>query len=133
MKARIEIPQDILSFIDFSNTVNGGMSEPQVRMNHAESGYEVYVKSPGLSADAFCLDIVGNHLWIYHLLPLFATRPEGLNNLQAVRTLAALQLPNDVSAENIVARYDANNQLLRVFLPFDNSKRNFRRRVEVEK
>ncbi|MEZ4900592.1 MAG: Hsp20/alpha crystallin family protein [Spirosomataceae bacterium] len=133
MKSNIQIPQDILTAIDFANTTHGGMSEPILNITKGEDGYVVNVKAAGLEADSFQIDIVDNRLWVYHFVNLFAQRPEGLDNMQAARTLGNLFLPNDVNAEEIIARYDENTQELNIQLPYNQSKRNFRRHIDIEK
>ena len=133
MKSKIHIPQDILTAIDFANTTNGGMTEPVLNVAKGQDGYLVRVKAAGLEADNFQIEVIENRLWIYHLINLFAERPEGLDNTQAARTLGNLFLPNDISAEEIVARYDDNFQELNIQIPYNQSKRNFRRHIDVEK
>ncbi len=133
MKAKIQIPQDILSAIDYANTTNGGMSEPVILVNQGKEGYEVRIKVPGLSADSFQIDILDNRLWVYHLVTLFTERPEGMDNLKSLRTIGNLFLPNDVNVEEIVARYDEDTRELNINLPYNHSKRNFRRHIDIEK
>ena len=87
MKAKIEIPQDIITAIDYANTTNGGMSEPTLAVQQNEEGYEVKVKKAGVSADNFGLDVVNDRLWVYHFVDLFAERPEGLDNLKTAHTI----------------------------------------------
>ena len=133
MKAKIQIPQDILSAIDYANTTNGGMSEPILGISRGEEGYEVSVKAAGLTADSFQIDVLDNRLWVYHLVILFAERPDGMGNLQTARTLGNIFLPNDVNVENIGARYDDETGELRINLPYNQAKRNFRRHIDIEK
>jgi HSP20 family molecular chaperone IbpA len=133
MKTKIEIPQDILSAIDYANTTNGGVIEPILSITKGEEGYEVRVKAPGLSADNFEIDVLNNRLWVYHLVTLFAQRPEGMDNLQMPRTLGNLLLPNDVEVEGIAARYNDQSRELNINLPYNQNKRNFRRHIDVER
>lgn len=133
MKSKIQIPQDILSAIDFANTTNGGMSEPILSISRGEEGYEVSIKAAGLTADSFQIDILDNRLWVYHLVKLFAERPDGMGNLQTARTLGNLFLPNDVNVESIGARYDDETGELRINMPYNQAKRNFRRHIDIEK
>ncbi len=133
MKAKIEIPQDIITAIDYANTTNGGMSEPTLAVQQKEEGYEVKVKMAGVSADNFGLDVVNDRLWVYHFVDLFAERPEGLENLKTAHTIGNLFLPNDVNAEEIVARFDAQANVLKISIPFNQAKRNFRRHIDIEK
>jgi len=132
MKTNIQIPQDILAAIDFANTTNGGMSEPMIIVNEEKEGYEMAVKAAGLEADSFQIDVVNGNLWVYHLLPLYANRPEGMDNLKTIRTLGNMTLPNGVDTDRIAARYDFEAKQLRITLPF-NHKRNQRRHIDVEK
>lgn len=133
MKAKIEIPQDIITAIDYANTTNGGMSESILAVQQNEEGYEVKVKMAGVSADNFGLDVVNDRLWVYHFVDLFAERPEGLENLKTAHTIGNLFLPNDVNAEEIVARFDAQANVLKISIPFNQAKRNFRRHIDIEK
>lgn len=133
MKAKIQIPQDILSAIDYANTTNGGISEPVLAISKGEEGYELSVKAAGLDADSFQIDVLDNRLWVYHLVTLFAERPDGLGNLQSVRTLGNLLLPGDVNVEHIGARYDRESRELLISLPVNQSKRSIRRHIDVEK
>jgi len=133
MKAKIEIPQDIITAIDYANTTNGGMSESVLAVQQNEEGYEVKVKMAGVSADNFGLDVVNDRLWVYHFVDLFAERPEGLENLKTAHTIGNLFLPNDVNAEEIVARFDAQANVLKISIPFNLAKRNFRRHIDIEK
>ena len=133
MKAKIEIPQDIITAIDYANTTNGGMSETSLAVQQNEEGYEVKVKMAGVSADNFGLDVVNDRLWVYHFVDLFAERPEGLENLKTAHTIGNLFLPNDVNAEEIVARFDAQANVLKISIPFNHAKRNFRRHIDIEK
>lgn len=133
MKTKIQIPQDILNAIDYANTTNGGMSESFLAISQGDEGYSVKIKVPGLEADSYQIDILENRLWIYHLVSLFAERPEGLDNLKSARTVGNLFLPNDVNVEEIVARYDDDTQELHISLPYNQSKRHFRRHIDVER
>jgi len=133
MKAKIEIPQDIITAIDYANTTNGGMSESVLAVQQNEEGYEVKVKMAGVSADNFGLDVVNDRLWVYHFVDLFAERPEGLENLKTAHTIGNLFLTNDVNAEEIVARFDAQANVLKISIPFNLAKRNFRRYIDIEK
>jgi len=133
MKAKIQIPQDIITAIDYANTTNGGMSEPTLAIEQNDEGYQVKVKAAGVSADNFGLDIVEDRLWVYHFVNLFAERPEGLENLKTARTIGNLYLPNDVNMDEIVARFDPRANVLKISIPYNQAKRNFRRHIDIEK
>jgi HSP20 family molecular chaperone IbpA len=109
------------------------MSESVLAVQQNEEGYEVKVKMAGVSADNFGLDVVNDRLWVYHFVDLFAERPEGLENLKTAHTIGNLFLPNDVNAEEIVARFDAQANVLKISIPFNQAKRNFRRHIDIEK
>jgi HSP20 family molecular chaperone IbpA len=132
MKAKIQIPQDILTAIDYANTTNGGMSEPVLSVSQDDKGYEVRIKTAGLEPDSFQVDVLNNRLWVYHLLPLFAERPDGMDNLQTVRTLGNLFLPNDVNVNKIAAHYEQSTRELNISLPYNHPTRNFRRHIDVD-
>ncbi|WP_428653929.1 Hsp20/alpha crystallin family protein [Runella sp.] len=131
MKAKIQIPQDILTAIDYANTTNGGMSEPVLAVSQDEKGYEIKIKTAGLEPDSFQVDVLNNRLWVYHLLPLFAERPDGMENLKTVRTLGNLFLPNDVNVDKIAAHYEQATRELNISLPYNHPTRNFRRHIDI--
>jgi HSP20 family molecular chaperone IbpA len=47
--------------------------------------------------------------------------------------LGNIFLPNDVNVENIGARYDDETGELKINLPYNQAKRNFRRHIDIEK
>ena len=132
MKPKVQISQDILTAIDYANTTNGGMSEPVLSIRQDDKGYEVRIKTAGLEPDSFQVDVLNNRLWVYHLLPLFAERPDGMDNLQTVRTLGTLFLPNDVNVDKIAAHYEQSTRELNISLPYNHPTRNFRRHIDVD-
>lgn len=130
MEKKIVIPREILANIDFTNTLNGGRVEPKIEVNQTPNAYEIFVKVAGLEANHLKVDIEGNQLWLYTLQPVLKTADQEIAENYVPQTIGQLMLPNFVDVENISARYH-NNQW-KIVMPFDDSKKGFKRNVEVQ-
>ena len=130
MEKKIVIPREILANIDFTNTLNGGRVEPKIEVNQTSDSYEILVKVAGLEADHLKVDIENSHLWLYALQPVLKTADQEIAENYVPQTIGQLMLPNFVDVENISVRYH-NNQW-KIVMPFDDSKKDFKRNVEVQ-
>lgn len=63
---------DLGTAVDVLNTINGGMSEPQVIVNHGLDGREIRMRIPGISRDSLHVEIHNNSLTIYHYTTLLS-------------------------------------------------------------
>ncbi len=90
MNKKIEIPQNILANIDFTNTLNGGRVEPNIRVNQTEHFYEVFVKVAGLDADHLKVDVDNNRLWLYTLQPVLKKAEQEMPENYVPQTIGQL-------------------------------------------
>jgi HSP20 family molecular chaperone IbpA len=130
MENKIKIPREMLMHIDFTNTINGGNSEPVVNLKKGTDGYQVTVKAPGIESEDLELEIVKNKMRLYHLLPIFGQNEE---QWKTIRFISTLSIPEGVDSDNITARYDADKRHLVLFLPFNHQQDDFRRKVDIER
>ena len=133
MKNKLNIPQEMLMSIDFMNTTNGGMSQPILNIENTDNGYEVTVKAPGIDPDELQIEILKDKLMIYHLLPIFGQTEGETSEMRSIRFISKMQLPADVDAENISARYDEDRRCLSLDLPSDQTQQGFHRKVNIER
>jgi HSP20 family molecular chaperone IbpA len=134
MESKIKIPREMLMHIDFSNTINGGLSEPIVHLEKGTDGYQVIVKSPGIESEDLQLEIVKDKMRLFHLLPIFSQEgSEEEEQWKTIRFISTLAIPDGVDADNITARYDIEKRHLVLFLPFNQQQNDFRRKVEIER
>jgi len=123
----------MLMHIDFTNSINGGMSEPVVNLVKGTDGYKVTVKAPGIDSEDLELEIVKDKMRLYHLLPIFSHNEESEEQWKTIRFISTLTIPDGVDADNITARYDETKRQLVLFLPFNHQQDDFRRKVEIER
>ena len=130
MEKKIVIPREILANIDFSNTLNGGRVEPKIEVSQTPDSYEIFVKMAGLEANHLKLNIEDNRLWLYALQPVLKTAEQEVHENFVPQTIGQLMLPNFVDVENISARY--HNHQWKIVMPFDDSKKGFKKDIEVQ-
>lgn len=59
---------DLITSIDVLNTLNGGVSEPQLNLQHHEDYREIRLRVPGISLDDVRVEIHNNNLSIFYLI-----------------------------------------------------------------
>ncbi|ACT94173.1 Hsp20/alpha crystallin family protein [Dyadobacter fermentans] len=139
MESKLKIPREMLMNIDFINTVNGGMSEPSIKLDKGSDGFEVVVKIPGIEVEDLQLEVVkgkrnSNNLKLFHLLPIFSQ--ENLSDEEQWKTIRFINtfvIPDGVDIDNISARYDDDRRQLVLFLPFGDEQGDYHRKVDIER
>ncbi|GGH46339.1 Hsp20/alpha crystallin family protein [Dyadobacter endophyticus] len=139
MESKLKIPREMLMNIDFINTVNGGMSEPSIKLDKGSDGFEVVVKIPGIEVEDLQLEVVkgkrnSNNLKLFHLLPIFSQ--ENLSDEEQWKTIRFINtfvIPDGVDIDNISARYDDDHRQLVLFLPFGDEQGDYHRKVDIER
>lgn len=61
---------DLITSIDVLNSLNGGVSEPQLNLEHFEKYREIRLKVPGINCDEIRVEIHDNNLSIFYLINL---------------------------------------------------------------
>ena len=133
MEPKIKIPREMLMHIDFSNTINGGLTEPVIQQRKGDDGYEVTAKVPGVEVDDLQLEIANGKMSLYHLLPIFAQHESDEELWKTIRFISTIVIPNDVDQDNITARYDDDKRQLIMTLPFNHEQDDTRRKVDIER
>lgn len=64
---------DLITSIDVLNTLNGGVSEPQLNLGHFEDYREIRLKVPGISPDDIRVEIYNNNLSIFYLINIICS------------------------------------------------------------
>ena len=129
----------MLMNIDFINTVNGGMSEPSIKLDKGSDGFEVVVKIPGIEVEDLQVEVVkgkrnSNNLKLFHLLPIFSQEnlPDE-EQWKTIRFINTFVIPDGVDIDNISARYDDGRRQLVLFLPFGDEQGDYHRKVDIER
>ena len=139
MESKLKIPREMLMNIDFINTVNGGMSEPSIKLDKGSDGFEVVVKIPGIEVEDLQLEVVkgkrnSKNLKLFHLLPIFSQEnlPDD-EQWKTIRFINTFVIPDGVDIDNISARYDDDHRQLVLFLPFGDEQGDYHRKVDIER
>jgi HSP20 family molecular chaperone IbpA len=59
---------DLITSIDVLNTLNGGVSEPQLNLAHYEDYREIHLRVPGINLDDVRVEIHNSNLSIFYLI-----------------------------------------------------------------
>src|SRR5690349_8194771 len=61
---------DLLTSVDVLNTLNGGISEPQITYHQDEQGREIRVYIPGVDMKTVQVEVHNNNLSIFYFIPV---------------------------------------------------------------
>src|SRR5690349_10641534 len=64
---------DLITSIDVLNTVNGGVSEPQINLIHYEDYREIRLKIAGIKLDEIHVEVHNNTLSIFYFINIICT------------------------------------------------------------
>lgn len=119
-----EISNKLVQGLDLGNTILGGMTEAYFKHTESDSEYKIEVKTPGLSAENYSIDIKNNVLFIYSLMSYGESSYEKTPYLMRHFTL-----PYYIDLEGVEA--DFEDGTLKVTLPYNHFKDGFEKKVEI--
>ncbi len=126
MKQRASIPKELLTSIDVMNTLNGGTSEPRVRVNQYPGYRQITIDVPGVNMENVKVEINNNQLMIYFFYNL-ATMDQ---QLQFPRVLYNKSIPYFVDVNNITANQKDHTLVVR--LPFNELANGQHREIRIK-
>src|SRR5687767_10028709 len=91
---------DLLTSIDVLNTVNGGVSEPQMNLNHHEDFREIRLKVPGIKQEDVHVEIHNNNLSIHYFINMISNE----KLIQLPRFIYNRSVPYFIDIKKIKAR-----------------------------
>lgn len=107
------------------NTLNGGMSQPVIRLKKDEDEWILRVRIPGVSIESLKIEVKEQHLFLFQML-----KNDNLQ-IQMPYLISAMPLTEKIDKELISAEY-RNGEVL-IILPFDELKDGFHREIEIVK
>lgn len=125
MKIGINLPQELLTSIDVVNTLNGGMSEPVVKLRQFPSYREITIRIPGVDARNIKIEINNNELMIYYFTVLLSQERE----MKFPKVLYNKSIPYFVDARHITANEKGNSLVVR--LPFNELANGSHRDISI--
>lgn len=64
---------DLLTSIDVLNTLNGGVTEPRLFLEHHEDHREIRLRVPGINLDDIRVELHNNNLSIFYLINIISS------------------------------------------------------------
>lgn len=127
MKERASIPKELLTSIDVMNTLNGGTSEPTVRVAQFPRFRQITIRIPGVDMENVKVEVNNNQLMIYFFYVLQSLNQE----LQFPRVLYNKSIPYFVDTNNITASQE--DHTLVVTLPYNELAKGEHRDIQIRK
>ena len=116
---------DLITSIDVLNTVNGGVSEPQMNMNHFEDSREIRLKVPGIKQEDVHVEVHNNNLSIYYFINMVSSD----KLVQLPRFVYNRSVPYFIDINKINARIE-NDELI-VKLPFNKLANGYHKEIKI--
>lgn len=116
---------DLITSIDVLNTMNGGVSEPQLNMVHYEDCREIRLKVPGINVDDIHVEIHNNNLSIFFFINIQSND----RLIQLPRFVYNKNVPYYIDISKIKAHLD--NEELVVSLPFNRLANGYHKEIKV--
>lgn len=116
---------DLITSIDVLNTVNGGLSEPQMNMNHFEEYREIRLKVPGIKQEEVHVEVHNNNLSIFYFINMLSTEKQ----IQLPRFVYNRSVPYFIDINKINARLE--NEELIVKLPFNRLANGYHKEIKI--
>jgi len=125
MKSTLNLPQELITSIDMMNTLNGGISEPFVRVKKFQTHHQITLRIPGIDAENIKIEINNNQLMVYYLIPISSQSKE----LRFPRILYNKDIPYFVDVHKIVATEEETSLI--VHLPFNELANGYHRDISL--
>lgn len=116
---------DLVTSIDVLNTVNGGVSEPQMNMSHFEDYREIRLKVPGIKQEDVHIEVHNNNLSIYYYINMVS----GDKFIQLPRFVYNRNVPYFIDINKIKARIEGDE--LVVHLPFNRLANGYHKEIKI--
>ncbi|HWA33854.1 MAG TPA: Hsp20/alpha crystallin family protein [Cyclobacteriaceae bacterium] len=125
MDTKLNLPQELITGIDVVNTLNGGISEPDILKEKFADHHRITVKVPGIKAENIKIEINNNDLMIYYFISI---QSQG-KDLKYPRMIYKRSIPYFVDIVNIAAT-EENNAMI-VHMPFNELANGYHRDVSA--
>jgi HSP20 family molecular chaperone IbpA len=116
---------DLITSIDVLNTVNGGVSEPQLNLTHYEEYREIRLKVPGIKLDEIHVEVHNNNLSIFYFINIVCND----KLVQLPRFVYNRNVPYYIDISKIKARLE--NEELVVNLPFNRLANGYHKEIKI--
>jgi HSP20 family molecular chaperone IbpA len=116
---------DLITSIDVLNTVNGGVSDPQMNMNHFEEYREIRLKVPGIKQEDVHVEVHNNNLSIYYFINMVSND----KLIQLPRFVYNRTVPYFIDINKINARVESGELIVK--LPFNRLANGYHKEIKI--
>ena len=116
---------DLITSIDVLNTVNGGVSEPQLGLNHFEDYREIRLKVPGIKSEDIRVEIHNNNLSIFFVINIVCND----RLVQLPRFVYNRNVPYYIDISKITAVLDCH--ALVITMPFNRLANGYHKEIKA--
>ncbi|MBT1703194.1 Hsp20/alpha crystallin family protein [Fulvivirgaceae bacterium PWU20] len=116
---------DLVTSIDVLNTLNGGVSEPQMNLSHYEGYREIRVKVPGIKLEDIHIEVHNNNLSIFYFINIVSDN----KLVQLPRFIYNRSVPYFIDINKINAEIE--DEELIVNLPFNRLANGYHKEIKV--
>ena len=126
MRRRGFVSDEIIQSIDITNTLNGGVSEPVVKISQYPEYHQIELKVPGIGEEHMHVKINNNQLMVY-----FERTVVSRGETIAIPHIAYHKpIPYFIDIKNIRAHY--GDGVLTVQLPFNELANGYQKDIPIE-
>lgn len=120
------ISEDFIQRIDITNTLNGGVSEPSIKISQKQDYRQIEVKVPGISEENMHVKINNNQLIVFYNYKIES------NGRQLTIPVIVYNkpIPYFIAADRIHAQFSYG--VLTVQLPFNELANGYHRDVPID-
>ena len=115
---------NLISSVDVMNTLNGGRTEPLVKLHQHENSREVRVKIPGIDPEKIEVEVNENRVTIFYMMSVASAGKE----VEVPYSVYNRQQPYFIDVSRIVAKIEEGE--LVVTLPFNQLANGYHKRVK---
>ena len=123
--SKLDIPQELITSIDMLNTMNGGRSQPIVKLKHFSTHRQINIRVPGIALESVKIEINNNRLMIYYLTRIVSQEKE----ISLPKGLYNKSIPYFVDMKNIKATQEEDALVVR--LPFNELYNGYHRDIPL--
>ena len=124
-RVRLNIPKELITSIDMLNTLNGGTSQPIVKLQQFTTHRQIKIRVPGISVGNIKVEINNNQLMIYYLATVVSQEKE----MQLPKGLYNKSIPYFVDIKKIKATQEEDSLVVR--LPFNELYNGYHRDIPI--
>jgi HSP20 family molecular chaperone IbpA len=115
---------DLLTSVDVMNTLNGGRTEPIIKLTQLENYREIRVKIPGIDAETIDVEVHDNNMTIYYTMNIVS----GDKLMKLPYTIYNRQQPYFIDVGKINAQVVQGELIVK--LPFNQLANGYHKKIK---